>query len=107
MLRAFRARVDPEFDARHDLLLLRRQSQLALSGASALRRQVDVPLGELFARWKNDYRYCSADRLARRYRRLKLWPKRGDILEWNARIAVDAAARLVALGATQWTSQRR
>lgn len=105
MLRAYRVRFEPAFDARHDLLELARTSNLDVP--DRLKPQLGEALGHVWARWKNGYRYVSAARLTNDLRKRKLAPKRGDILEHNARIAVSAALTIVALGVTQWTSRPR
>jgi len=101
LLRAFRPAVaEAGFTGRHDLPRLLEESDLEVPPPR--RRAFGAAFGDLWMRWKNDYRYCSADRLERRYRKLGLRAKRGDTLEANARIAVNAAFTVVSLGASEW-----
>ena len=103
ILRAYRVRTDPEFDSRHDLSDLLKLSGLESFVPEKRRQEVAAALGDVWSRWKNDYRYASADRLLRAWRTAGLTLGiRGDPLKENARIVVEAAEELVGLGVARW-----
>jgi hypothetical protein len=103
MLRAYRTRVDPEFDARHDLSQLLNASGLQNYVPEKRRAEVAAALGDVWSRWKNDYRYASDDRVLRdlRDRGLTLGIK-GDPLKENSRRVYEKAFELVGLGEARW-----
>jgi HEPN domain-containing protein len=103
MLRAYRALSDPEFDSRHDLLDLLGASNLEDFVPQKRRVEVAAALGEIWARWKNDYRYVSAARLSQALRKRGLFDGiRGDQLKANARIALENSLGLVSIGEARW-----
>ena len=103
MLRAYRVRVDPEFDARHDLMQLLTSSGLQDYVPAKRRAEVAGALGDVWSRWRNDYRYASDDRVLRdlRDRGLTLGIK-GDPLKENSRHVLAQALALVGLGGARW-----
>jgi hypothetical protein len=107
LLRAYILREGPGFDERHDLRKLYKSAQL-----EAFIRPQDHPragawLGDIWARWKNDYRFASEDRLRAEYRRLGYYAGiRGDFLKENCRLVVESALQLVALGERRWNSRK-
>jgi hypothetical protein len=106
MLRAYRLRIDPEFDARHDLRQLLTTSGLQDYIPGKRRAEVAAALGDVWSRWKNDYRYASDDRILRdlRDRGLTLGIK-GDQpgqLKENSRRVFEKAHELVGLGEARW-----
>lgn len=103
MLRAYRFRRNPEFDARHDLYKLFHSSDI---------RQV-LKLEEFYAansavasvsfRWANDFRYRSTEDLTRFLKRIGADRGiKGSVLKENARRSVEAAAEVVRIGAKAW-----
>lgn len=104
LLRAYRYRRDPAFDARHDLYLLFGLSgmQTRLSeakAASALRALLLVA-----HRWNNDYRFRDEASLRRRLRSMGVHRGvRGDFVKESARLIVAAAGRFLQIGLTAWT----
>jgi hypothetical protein len=107
VLRAYVVRQDPEFDARHDLQELLRQSQLGALTRGKHYRQANAWLGEVWARWKNDYRYASDERLRSEFRRCRLnYGIKGDFLKENCRRMLEAALQLHAIGAERWRSKQ-
>jgi hypothetical protein len=103
ILRAYRLRVDPEFDSRHDLRRLLSASGLQAYVPEKRRADVGAALGDVWARWRNDYRYASDDRVLRdlRARGLTLGI-RGDPLKENSRLVFEKAHELVGLGVARW-----
>jgi HEPN domain-containing protein len=106
LLRAFIMRKDPQFDQRHDLRELCKKAQLQALIRPADRRQADAWLGNVWMRWKNNYRFASDDRIRTQFR--KLGHNRGikgDFLKENSRIVVESAYQLRTLGARRWHSK--
>ncbi len=106
ILRAYRVRADPEFDARHDLPELLKASGLRDYAPKKRRGEVAAALGEVWSRWRNDYRYASDDRVLRdlREKGLTLGIK-GDPqsqLKENSRRVFERAHKLVGLGVSRW-----
>jgi hypothetical protein len=103
ILRAYRVRDDPEFHGRHDLRQLLGASGLQDYVPEKRRAEVAVALGEVWARWRNDYRYASDDRVLRdlRARGLTLGIK-GDPLKDNSRRIFEKAHELVGMGVARW-----
>ena len=106
MLRAYRVRVDPAFDARHDLRQLLTASGLENYVPEKRRAEVAAALGDVWSRWKNDYRYASDDRVLRylRDRGLTLGIKGDQVgqLKENSRRVFEKAHELVGLGEARW-----
>ena len=64
-------------------------------------------MGEVWSRWKNNYRFASYDRLTSEFRRLKLdRGVRGGILKPNSDIVIRNAVGIINLGARRWTSRK-
>ena len=104
LLRAYILRRDPAFDARHDLYDMFKRSELADFVRPGERQDVDAWLGTVWARWKNNYRYASDDRLRTEFKALKHdRGVKGDHLKENSRLVVEAALQLRALGERRWT----
>lgn len=106
ILRAYRVRADAEFDSRHDLPGLLRASGLRDYVPAKRRAEVAAALGDVWSRWRNDYRYASDDRVLRdlREKGLTLGIK-GDPrnqLKENSRRVFEKAHELVGLGVERW-----
>lgn len=103
MLRAYRLRISREFDSRHDLADLMKVS--GLEGFVPLKRRsaVGALLGEIWMRWKNDYRFASRDRLETAFRQLNLHRGvEGDIVKANAYTVINCAYEVVSIGEARW-----
>ena len=62
-------------------------------------------LGDVWSRWKNDYRYASDDRVLRDLRDRGLTAGiKGDPLKQSSRRVFEAAHELVGLGVGRWNS---
>jgi HEPN domain-containing protein len=108
LLRAFIVRKNPEFDSRHDLSDLYKKSQLQDIIHPKNHREAGAWLGDIWTRWKNNYRYVSDDRLKVQFRRLRLNRGiKGDFLKENSNIAVNSALNLWTLGERRWASKTR
>ena len=103
LLRAFITRKTCEFDARHDLQELFKQAALEDLIPHKRRREAGAWLGTVWARWKNNYRYVSDDRLRSEFKRLKHDRGiHGDFLKENSRYVVNCAYELRTIGELQW-----
>ena len=101
---ALRARMsDHEFDSRHDLRALLKESGYLASLHPVQAQRVAAAAGALWARWRNTHRYFSAARLKRflvdgqLHRRVK-----GDPVKENTRIAVNSALTILGEGVPTW-----
>lgn len=102
MLRAFKSRLDPILDERHDLSRLARRGRF-FDGASEKRLPVIAArLGEVVTRWDNGHRYRSETALRRFLTRRRLFAGRGDLLTNSSRRIVNAAVEVVTYGAQLW-----
>ena len=103
MLRAYKVRIDPQFDERHEL---RRLSTSFLNHLEEPERsKLNAAVDYVWRLWRNDHRFCS---------RAKLWRFlksgnydrgiRGDALKENARRLLVAASRIIEVGNNRWKS---
>jgi len=103
LLRAYRMRKDPSFDSRHNLGDLVQASSVTEFLIPQDRRTFGVAFGELWRRWKNDYRYASEYRLKSELRRLHLHVGvKGDFVKYNSMVAFNTAQDIVTLGVNRW-----
>ena len=103
ILRAYRVRRDPSFDTRHDLVELLRASNLERLVPRKRRAQLAAALGDIWARWKNDYRYASSARLSSALRKRGLFEGvRGDQLKANSAAALESSLEIVSVGEARW-----
>lgn len=108
LLRAYCARRQSHLSSRHDLLSLMAESTVLDFLGHGEQRKFGALLGEVWTRWKNNYRYASEDRLRAEYRRIGLTSrKKSDTLRMQASKISDAATELVAIGSRRWTSRKK
>ena len=108
LLKAYIVRQNPEFDERHDLRDLLKSSDLMSFVQTKDRKQVGAWLSDIWARWKNNYRYASDARLKTEFKRLELDRGiEGDFLKENSRLVIESALQLQAKGEDQWHSKKR
>jgi hypothetical protein len=121
LLRAFRFRKDPVFDARHDLQLLFRQSgilriheeRLELRGFEPQR--INETILEFRAAhdvvirlWRNDYRFAAEPHIRGWLNEIgALVGVKGDSLKANARRLIQSAQTIVNTGVMLWTSRKK
>jgi hypothetical protein len=105
-LRAYRVRDDPAFDSRHDLPILLTASGLQNYIPQKRRKQVAAALGDVWTRWRNDYRYASDTRVLSEFRGrgLTMGIKGDDTnqLKENSRRVYEKANELVGIGEARW-----
>jgi len=71
------------------------------------REKLFVMMGDVWARWKNNYRFASHDRLTSEFRRLKLDRGiKGEILKPNSDIVIRNAIEIINMGKRRWTSEK-
>lgn len=102
MLRAFKSRLDPILDERHDLNRLARRGRF-FDRASETRLPILAAwLGEVVTRWDNGHRYRSESALRKFLTKRRLFVGKGDLLTNSSRRIVNAAVEVVTYGAQQW-----
>jgi len=103
MLRAFKSRLDPVLDERHDLYQLARSGRF-LDGVPQDRLpRIAAELGVIVTRWDNGHRYRSESALRKFLTKRRLFLGKGDLLRNSSRRIVNAAVEVVTIGAQLWT----
>jgi hypothetical protein len=107
ILRAYRIRIDPEFDARHDRGRLYKMAKFADIVPQADIDRVNAALEEVAVLWSNEYRFLPNYALREAWKKRKLFRRgadwiRGDFVKERTRQLVNAAAFLVNLGESRW-----
>ena len=100
MLRAYRVRVSPDFEERHDLSLL---------GEAYLRRmpdrrreEVKAAISETAVLWRNNHRYCSSRKLRAFFNRIKRYGTVREMLRANADDMIGHADLILRHGESRW-----
>jgi len=107
LLLAYKTRDNPEFESRHDLRKLLKESGMADFTRHKDLMKLPALLGEVWSRWKNNYRFASYSRLSSEFRSLKLDSGiRGDILKSNSDTAIRNALEIINLGVRRWNSEK-
>lgn len=110
LLRAYRYRIDPVFDARHDLYELAKVSNFFGGLGEEDSERGRALLGEVIVRWTNTHRYRSLKVLRSFVIKAGLHhlsgsqTVRGDVVAHNGRILVASAKQLVEMGVRKWES---
>ena len=108
LLRAFITRETPQFDQRHDLRQLYNEAQFEAFIEPKDQRLAQTLLGDVWSRWKNNYRYASDGRLRSEFRRLgHNRGIKGDFLKENSRRVVESGYELWMLGERTWHSNTK
>jgi hypothetical protein len=116
LLRAYLVRRKREFESRHDLLLLFKESGILLVDPEALRakglsdEQIEEHQKSLWSSvndvailWRNNYRLASETRLLAHLKKMKLYRGvKGDLLKAKANDLLKAAQRFIEKGVLQW-----
>ena len=107
LLLAYQTRANPVFESRHDLRNLLRESGMSGFIRPKDRRKLSVQIGDVWVRWKNNYRFASHARLTSEFRRLNLDRDiRGEILKPNSDIIINNAGDIINMGVRRRTSKR-
>jgi hypothetical protein len=104
MLRAYQVRINPEFDARHDLLALYGNSRFRRIFPLGRAGDYSAMMGMIATLWSSAHRYRSERSLRALWKRMRFdrQVRKGDFLKELTRRMVSAAAELVTLGVQQW-----
>jgi HEPN domain-containing protein len=103
ILRAYQLRLDPEFDARHDLQALSRSAKFGRVLPEREAAEYSQSMTIVVARWTNSHRFRSRAAFARWLKRVKLDRGiKGDFVKENCRRLLIASTRIVKLGLNQW-----
>jgi hypothetical protein len=117
LLRAYLLRKGKkEFESRHDVLLLWKESGILALDPERLKakglseRQVQehqkaqwAAVNQVYILWRNNYRFASEDRLLAHLKTMKSFSKvKGDLLKAKAYELLNAAQRFVDKGVLQW-----
>ena len=99
LLLAYHLRRNRAFEARHDLAGLAKDSGLLEFVPIARRAEIAAHLGDVWERWKNNYRYAGDARLRSEFRRIGLARGiKGDYVKKSAQVSLEAALAIVAVG---------
>ena len=103
VLRAYRYRLDPEFDARHDLYRLLQASGIIRALRADEIYAANSAIASVSFRWANDFRYRSKADLLRYLKRIGADRGiKGDVLKENARRIMESASSFVRIGIKAW-----
>jgi HEPN domain-containing protein len=103
ILRAYRYRRDPEFDARHDLYRLLHSSGMIQALRPDEIYAANAALASVNFRWANDFRYRSEADLRKHLKRIGADRGiKGNVLKENARRSMEAASSFVRIGVKAW-----
>lgn len=116
LLRAYMVKRKPDFESRHDLLLLFKESGILNVDADKLKNkgmtdeQIQEHLKSLwssvnavFILWRNNYRFASEVRLRAHLKKMKLYQgAKGDVLKAKAYDLLKAAQSFIDKGVLQW-----
>jgi HEPN domain-containing protein len=116
LLRAYMVKRKREFESRHDLLLLFKESGILTVNADKLRakglteeqllehrRILRSSVNDVFILWRNNYRFASESRLLAHLKKMKLYQKaKGDLLKANAFNLLKVAEQFIDKGVLQW-----
>jgi HEPN domain-containing protein len=105
VLRAYRLRLDPHFESRHDLPRLCKEARFYDFLPQGDVERVSAAVTEVALRWSNSHRY-------RDRRELRHWLAaggqdrrvRGDVVKYSSRRIVDAATDIVTAEDLRWPS---
>lgn len=107
LLLAYRTRENRAFESRHDLRDLFKESGMAEFIRRKDRKYATAILGEIWSRWKNNYRFASHTRLISEFKRLQLDRGiKGDAVKWNASVIIEKSFEIINLGARRWNSKK-
>jgi HEPN domain len=116
LLRAYVVKRKREFESRHDLLLLFKESGILNVDPAKIKARglTDEQIEEhqqalwssvnvVFIVWRNNYRFASEARLLAHLKKMKLYQgKKGDLLKAKAHDLLKAAQEFIDKGVFQW-----
>ncbi len=101
ILRAYRYRFDPAFDARHDLKALYAASRFGNTVPPEDEEGISEVFAEVVRRWSNSHRFRS-ERALHDYLRQAGLGHKGKFVRESSRRIVSAAIRIVEQGVRHW-----
>ena len=103
MLRAYRVRLDPEFDSRHDLQELYKLARFGDVVPDHQQEKIGAALGTIVLQWSNNHRFRSEDALRAWLRKKGLHQGiKGDFVKERTRRIINSAADIVTVGVGRW-----
>jgi hypothetical protein len=97
-----------DFYSRHDLIRLLRTSGISEIITISQRRNIDAALGNIWSRWKNNYRYASEELIRAELKKLKLDRGiKGDWLKFNSMTVLNSALIVISIGVKKWKTLKR
>ncbi len=107
LLKAYLRRKTPHFKSKHDLPNLLKESGLMDFIRPTDHKELSACFGEVWSRWKNNYRYASSERLTSEYKRLKLYNKKvkGYLLKANSSTITNNALSIISKRVARWDSK--
>jgi hypothetical protein len=116
LLRAYMIKRKREFESRHDLLLLFKESGILSMDADKMkakgltdeqiqqhRKVLWSSVNEVFILWRNNYRFASEARLLAYLKKMKLYQgAKGDVLKAKSYDLLKAVQRFLDKGVLQW-----
>lgn len=103
IFRAYKSRINPVLDERHDLRQLARSGRFLDRVSGEQQQRLAAALGEVVRRWDNAHRFRCEKALRKFLKDRRLFPRKGDVLEDSSRRITNAAIEIVSLGVQQWT----
>jgi HEPN domain-containing protein len=106
LLRAYRWRIDPKWDGRHNLARLLLESGLNQIVSAAAQDEFAKHFTEVARRWRSEHRYSSNAKMIRFLNDLHATVNvKGDKLKENSRIMLSAANYLLGLSERKWNQR--
>jgi len=116
LLRAYTVQRDREFDSRHDVILLFKNSGILRVDPEQLKRKgltdhqiqghhkaLWSSVSEVFNLWRNNYRFASEARLLAHLKKMRLYKgTKGSLLKAKAHELIKAAQLFIDKGVLQW-----
>lgn len=109
LLRSYRMRTGfEEDDTRHNVQLLAERSNFYVGLSSKEKERISGYVGEVFKRWRNDFRYRNDIALRTFITRNRLFivtgskATRQDVVAFHSGILVEAATQIVSSGVRRW-----
>ena len=104
LLRAYRMRIDPQFDSRHQLDNLRKAARFYADIPAERQPDTAAAMSEVVQLWRNDHRFRSSASLRKWVNRQAAfsWVKNKDVLKMSARRITNAALVVISEGIRRW-----
>jgi hypothetical protein len=114
LFRAYSTLVNAPFDDKHDLRKIATNARFFdfVSGEEAQQEELEAALAEIYVRWSNSFRYCSAAGLRGKLEQkgLEKYEGRrlsGDILKPNWNVLYDSVDKIMTTGLGRWEHSKQ